>query len=163
MPPAKERIELKCLHCGRSHFKLECQLTRGRGKYCSRKCAVDAGKNDVKAACFRCGSEFFKKACEMDCEKSFCSVACYREYRAEKMKDTTYKKIDGRHEHRIIVESILGRKLSAREIVHHMDENKHNNSLDNLALLPNQRIHALVHFAPHKVDIEKYRLVNLIK
>ena len=32
------------------------------------------------------------------------------------------------------------------EVVHHMDENKHNNHPSNLAVLPSQAFHAKVHF-----------------
>lgn len=47
-------------------------------------------------------------------------------------------------EHRLIVEKVLGRKLKRREIVHHVDEDKQNNSNDNL-LLCTQAYHLLIH------------------
>lgn len=52
-----------------------------------------------------------------------------------KCKPNTYKKYLGRHEHRYLMEKKLGRKLLRSEHVHHIDGNKHNNSLDNLIVL----------------------------
>ena len=39
------------------------------------------------------------------------------------------------YEHRIIMEEVLGRKLKKYEVVHHKDENKLNNSIENLQLM----------------------------
>lgn len=61
-----------------------------------------------------------------------------------KAKSTTYLKLLGRHAHRVIMESHLGRKLTRKEVVHHIDGNRHNNSIDNLELLT-QSEHASLH------------------
>ena len=61
---------------------------------------------------------------------------------------TNYKKVwcpDRGHRlrvHRYVVAHFLGRDLSAVEVVHHIDGNKHHNALDNLALLPGQAEHS---------------------
>lgn len=49
-------------------------------------------------------------------------------------------------EHIIVMENHLGRALMSNEVVHHIDENKHNNSLENLQLMTDtehRRHHAL--------------------
>lgn len=51
------------------------------------------------------------------------------------VKPTTYRKYFGRHEHRVIAENEIGRKLKTDEHVHHIDGNKHNNSKENLIVL----------------------------
>jgi hypothetical protein len=56
-----------------------------------------------------------------------------------------YVKRGGRHEHRVVMEEKLGRRLLPGEIVHHKDENTRNNDPDNLELLPSQSDHAKVH------------------
>lgn len=60
-------------------------------------------------------------------------------------KETTYKKCLGRHAHRRVMENYLGRKLESNEIVHHIDGNRHNNSLSNLTILTRAE-HARLHF-----------------
>jgi ribosomal protein L32 len=44
-------------------------------------------------------------------------------------------------EHRLIMATHLGRCLESWEVVHHIDGDNCNNSLDNLVLLPNQAMH----------------------
>lgn len=51
------------------------------------------------------------------------------------VKASTYRKLYGRHEHRVVAEALLGRPLKPDEHVHHRDEDKHNNSPENLVVL----------------------------
>lgn len=62
-------------------------------------------------------------------------------------KGASYIKRDGRHEHRVVAEHKIGRALARGEIVHHRDENKRNNSPDNLEVLPSQSEHSRLHNA----------------
>jgi hypothetical protein len=56
-----------------------------------------------------------------------------------------YRKLNGRHEHRVIMETIIGRPLEPGEVVHHKDGNIQNNDPDNLELLASQGEHARQH------------------
>lgn len=151
-----------CVECGKRFSRLVCPSTDiNQIKYCSRRCKSNAWMNGVKKKCKQCGNVFYRRPSELkksSCE--YCSRKCYEEYRFSRIKKTTYIKIIGTHEHRIVAENALGRKLKKQEIVHHIDGDKHNNKIKNLAILPNRKYHNRVH---HGLEpIEPYLLINLI-
>ena len=49
------------------------------------------------------------------------------------------------YEHRLIMENHLGRYLTPKEIIHHIDENPSNNSIENLKLCKNNAEHRRLH------------------
>lgn len=49
------------------------------------------------------------------------------------------------YEHKLVAEKILNRELKDGEIVHHIDENKYNNSQDNLMVFASRADHAGFH------------------
>ena len=61
----------------------------------------------------------------------------------------TYEKTYGRHTHRVVAENILGRRLNADEVVHHVDGNPRNNDPDNIRVFPSQKEHAELHAKLH--------------
>lgn len=67
-----------------------------------------------------------------------------REKRLGTGEGKSYAKIFGRHEHVVVAEQILGRKLKPYEVVHHIDRNKRNNDPSNLVVLSRQD-HARLH------------------
>lgn len=56
----------------------------------------------------------------------------------------TYRKVAGHHEHKIIAEVALGRKLRRGEVVHHWNRNRRDNRNKNL-LICKQGYHNLIH------------------
>lgn len=67
----------------------------------------------------------------------------------EKSSDASgYTKRNGRHQHRIVAEAMLGRPLLSSEIVHHKDGNKRNNNPENLEVMT-QSEHCKKHFRKH--------------
>lgn len=57
----------------------------------------------------------------------------------------TYAKFYGKHEHRVIAEQVLGRALLPKEVVHHRDGKKRNNTPENIVVFPSQSAHAKHH------------------
>lgn len=60
---------------------------------------------------------------------------------------SSYEKFYGRHLHRLVAESVIGRPLIAGEVVHHIDGNKRNNAPENLVVFGSQAEHAAWHAA----------------
>lgn len=63
-------------------------------------------------------------------------------------------------EHRIIVEMNLGRFLNHDEIVHHLNDIKHDNRLDNLMVMTNAE-HTIFHNKNHSQSDEAKKLISL--
>ncbi len=63
----------------------------------------------------------------------------------------SYLRIDGRLAHRVIMERLLGRSLTAQEVVHHDNENPRDNRPENLILLPSQAEHARIHATKNRL------------
>ena len=57
----------------------------------------------------------------------------------------SYPKVYGVHEHRLVAEEKLGRKLRMGEVVHHIDRNKRNNAPENLEVFKSQADHVKWH------------------
>lgn len=48
-------------------------------------------------------------------------------------------------EHRLVMEKYIGRFLTKREVVHHINENTHDNNIENLELFSNSGLHLITH------------------
>jgi ribosome-associated protein YbcJ (S4-like RNA binding protein) len=62
----------------------------------------------------------------------------------------TYIKEGGRHQHVVVAERKLGRKLRHGEVVHHIDDNKRNNDPSNIEVKASQAEHAREHLAERR-------------
>lgn len=115
-----------CKYC-KKEFKRRIYDSRDKGKFCSSKCAlskVRTRKHQVEAG--KLGAK-----------------AVIAKYRGTGTKGYI-RELTG-HQHRIVAEKMLGRKLRKGEIVHHKDENKHNNKPENLEVMT-QAEHCRLHF-----------------
>ena len=100
---------------------------RDKNKFCSSKCALEkvrTKKHQIAAG---------KQAGQIQILK----------FRGTGTK--TYVKELGRHQHRVVMERIIGRKLKKGEVVHHIDGNKKNNDSSNLQLFKSQSEHVSHH------------------
>lgn len=56
-----------------------------------------------------------------------------------------YLSANSRNQHVVVAERALGRPLPKGAVVHHVDENRHNNVPSNLVICPSQEYHQLLH------------------
>ncbi len=94
--------------------------------------------------CVNCGEEFvpIRRAKGIYCSRRCANAGVSRattQQRADMLRDRgegrTYRKRNGRHEHRVVAERMLGRTLRKGEVVHHIDGDKRNNDPSNLAVM----------------------------
>ena len=95
----------------------------------------------------------------------FCSLECYYEYSRINSSNATnnypMRKKTSKSEHRSIVEEILNRKLHTDEVVHHLDCNPTNNSVQNLIVMKRSE-HVKLHstLTKHRASLLKDKGVN---
>jgi len=53
------------------------------------------------------------------------------------------------YEHRVIMELYLGRYLKSNEVVHHINDNREDNRIENLKLLSDNKEHFVLHMRHH--------------
>ena len=142
-----------CIHC-QSLFEPNKRLStkvRATTKFCSAACH-QASRISPPKPCLICGkpipvpprgSAKRRKFCGLKCSSEARKVAIPARYRS--------KKAGGVHmgEHRAIMEAHLGRKLMTDEVVHHVNEDKADNRIENLNLM-SARDHGLLHFPPKR-------------
>ena len=133
----------------------------GKKLYCGYHCASigrhrDKGRQaPISLSCIKCGTSFTRSSGVAKSREAqgmrgpYCSRKCAVTDRHLKENIKEYRRrhhSDGRNlrEHRHIMEQKLGRVLSPSELVHHVDEDKHNNSPDNLELTT-RADHARIH------------------
>lgn len=125
------------------------------------ECAKISRRRQREVTCDYCGKMFFRQVC-YDKRKNkhiFCCKECEAEFR--KLNNTTsewrgghigkttgykYIRVNGKDigEHILVMITHLGRPLEKNEVVHHIDGNKLNNSLENLQLMTRKE-HAKLH------------------
>jgi len=136
-------MKLKCIVCKeqdrmeKRRFCKKCYLERKRERY------KITGRYTYNNICKACKKEFkaFVK------NQILCSD-CRKESFKYKMKANDYVYMwDGSNkiwEHQQIIKKHLKRNLDKKEVIHHVDENPKNNSIDNLIILNNGN-HAKLH------------------
>jgi len=153
-------VERKCARCDAAFTCTPSAARRGR-RYCGIACRGRAAADAYRARwrerrCEACGADYRVKPSQA-ARSRYCSIRCANPARARETAEArgdklrgrgsgrSYVKRGGRHEHRVVAEEVLGRPLAPGEVVHHLDEDKHNNAPDNLQVLPSRSAHWRVH------------------
>jgi len=168
-----------CNHC-KTVFKIrESLIKRGKGCFCSTKCAGEARKGihvspsteikpgqriSIKTE-FKPGNKSWSEGKilwhlrgESSCHWTGGSVVSlgYKLIRTTSLINNVYER-----EHRLIVEKELGRKLSRSEIIHHINGNKSDNRIENLYLFNNQSEHQTYHLLIKNNKVKEIKDSNI--
>lgn len=138
-------MKLICSRCGKHYQSYQC------GKY-HNYCTIECRRKDGKKVASVFSKEFRKQKSKQFTEmnKTLMTEKQYIEKRRQTLLGKNnnkkgYVKYYGRHEHRIVAEKKIGRKLMKGEVVHHIDGDKRNNKPDNLMVLSSQSEHIKLH------------------
>lgn len=140
-------------------------------RFCSRDCTRHGKFSRVTLICAICEKPFLVTFARKTVAK-FCSRKCQGKHLSSKTGElnATWKggtiirkngyrcvRVDGEYiyEHRHVVESLLGRKLSKSEVVHHLDGDRLNNAIDNLEVMSKREHDRLETIKRHKSGFRK--------
>jgi hypothetical protein len=112
----------------------------------NRRLCKDCNKKRISETYYRLGKKRREKRLKTECklctsqytkwrENQVICPSCSSQSKNTGFKSNQYKMVGNKCEHRVIAEQTIGRKLSTNEVVHHVDENIHNNELYNLWIM----------------------------
>ena len=148
---------VKCRICKKSFYVRPNHLKRGWGKSCSRACRNQSQLKGSFKECGICGKEVWRSPKDYKRSKSgsfFCSKSCQTIWRNKKYSGDLHKNwIYGKHAYRNIIRrtglplecSNCGIKDKRVLVVHHKDQNRNNNRVENLSWLCHN-CHVIVHY-----------------
>lgn len=159
----------KCKTCGKEFKTKPYFVKNGGGKYCSATCHHEGIRKGKNVKCFVCGAEVYKALQSLKRSKSnkfFCGKSCQAKWRNTEFigqKHINWK--NGRYVYR----SVLSRNKIPKKCrlcgtidtrvlqVHHIDKNRINNELRNLAWLC-----CNCHFLVHHDEVERKKLMEAL-
>lgn len=127
-----EYVTQICKSCKKPFEVMRWKLGQGRGKTCSKECRHVWQRDAVageKCVLWKGGFYFDKSG-----------------YKLIRAHDHPFKNGGGYvREHRLVMENYLGRYLKPTEIVHHVNQNRVDNRIENLQLLQSNAEHRYLH------------------
>ena len=148
---------VKCKVCKKSFYIKPNRQKRGWGKFCSRKCMSIRMHNGSEFRCSACGRKLYRTKLQIKrsrINKFFCNKSCFAVWKNKnifygdkhgnwKGSSNVYRSIMLRNKIRAVC-SKCGITDIKVLVVHHIDQNRKNNNIDNLVWLC-RNCHYLAH------------------
>ncbi|MAZ41056.1 hypothetical protein CL654_02975 [bacterium] len=150
--------QVKCKLCKKEFYAKPFFLRNGGGKYCSSACQYKGARKGRNVPCFICKKVSYKPLAKLKTSKSkkyFCSKSCQTKWRnsefiGEKHANwvhgkTAYKSVLARNK---VPQTCKLCKTRDKRIlaVHHKDQNRLNNKLNNLVWVCHNCHHLIHHY-----------------
>lgn len=148
--------EASCHFCSKTFFRKQSQLAISKRHFCSPKCQYEARKTGKLITCFICGKCVYKKKKDILYSKSgkyFCGQRCSNKWLgSQRLAERHPNWVSGEFAYKEILSRqsphkkclLCGYKNKEAIIVHHVDQNRKNNKVENLVWLC-RNCHHLVH------------------
>lgn len=152
-------VQVVCKQCSAVFNAKPSWIKNGYGKFCSRTCSHTASRKGKIINCFVCGKSSYKQKKALGGSASgkfFCGKSCQTIWRNTEYKEEKHPNWKGgTHAYRRIMKEGGTMQICAfcktkdRRVlaVHHLDENRKNNAIENLVWLCHN-CHHLVHYYP---------------
>jgi len=160
--------EVNCDVCKKKFLKKISQIERSKNNFCSNFCSVIGRRSGKYIKCKKCGKDTYKQRMQiLKSENLFCSKKCSVLW---KNRNTYGKKHPNWKGGEYSYKNIITRKGNKKAcslcalnnqdvlIVHHIDRNRRNNSVNNLVWLCRN-----CHFLVHNYEEESKKLSKIIK
>lgn len=144
-------MQLSCDWCGKPIIRYGSRIKPHN--FCSRKCLADFSSKEKNPERYMDLKDYTNISQNMHDLNLELNPIRMTDSIKEKIRNAhlnsgegkTYAKNYGRHEHRVVAEQFLGRPLMPGEVVHHIDGNKRNSSINNIRVYKSQSEHAKFH------------------
>ena len=160
---------VQCKVCLNSFYAKPSALLKGNGKYCSTDCQYAVQKTGKDVPCDECGAMTYKRPKDIGRSKSkkfFCGKSCQTKWRNKIYigdKHKNFKTGEGSYRvfmsrSKLLKQCQLCKTKDERALaVHHIDKNRKNNKIENLAWLCHN-----CHFLVHHYEGERAKFMATI-
>jgi endogenous inhibitor of DNA gyrase (YacG/DUF329 family) len=174
----------KCEICGKDIRIGSNRYKNKKHHFCSKSCSYVWKTTRINCQCDYCGKNIYVTPFRLNNFKNhFCNNKCHSKWMSENVpcginsilwKGGKYKAPDGYiyvrfphgeciAEHRLIMEQYLGRKLTKKEIIHHINGIRDDNRIDNLCIVVSKthEKHTLVKRCQERIIVLETMLGNI--